>query len=307
MMKRKLPTASVLGVATAAVCFATTADALPTPVTHQTVLVEEFTATWCYYCQFAYDLLEREKVKWGDAISILSYNISDSLSTSYTERRGSEWGVTAIPTFVFHSKYKVLGTPSDNSFDNYIGLCQDISQHLEMLANYSVDTNQRKIKINLKVRSGVSFKPGDQIRFVVWEQQYNYNWYRSNFKYHVVGGVDVDPTNIPLLRPVKGSLTIDANQLGKIQEWDDLGVTVFAYRPSTKEVFASWDVGEVSLGDLNGDLNIDKKDGALYKNQIGKTVNDPDFNPAADWDGDGDCDSDDTALFRNYIKNGGLR
>ncbi len=306
-MKRSTHFTTLFGVAATAACMAPATLALPTPVTHQTVLVEEFTATWCYYCQFAYDLLEREKVNWGDAISILSYNISDELSTTYTERRGSEWNVTAIPTFVFHSKYKVLGTPSDYTFDNYVTQCQDIPQYQELLANYSVDANQKKIRINAKLRSSIYFQPGDQIRFVVWEQQYNYNWYRSNFKYHVVGGIDVDPTNIPINQAVKGSLSITASDLGSVQDWNDLGVTMFVYRPDTKEVFCSWDVGEVSLGDLNGDVNIDNKDKALYIAQIGKTSNDPDFNPAADWDGDGDCDADDTALFKAYIQNGGLR
>ena len=306
-MKRITPLASLISVAAATTCLTTGAQALPTPVTHQTVLVEEFTATWCYYCQFAYDLLEQEKADWGNAISILSYNISDSLSTTYTERRGSEWNVTAIPTFVFHSKYKVLGTPSDYTFDNDVTQCQDILQYQEMLANYSVDANQKKIRVNVKLRSSIYFQPGDQIRFVVWQQQYNYNWYRSNFKYHVVGGIDVDPTNIPINKPVSGTLVIDSTDLGSVQDWNDLGVTMFVYRPDTKEVFASWDIGEVSLGDLNGDLNIDKKDKTLYMAQIGKTSNDPDFNPAADWDYDGDCDADDTALFRAYIQNGGLR
>ncbi len=304
-MKRTLCLASAavalgLGVATLA---------LPTPITHSAVLVEDFTARWCGPCASAHDLLDRKKPQWGDEIAILTYNISDApLSNSYTERRASEWGVSAIPTLAFMGKYKQVGTPSDQAFDNYINNCKVLPQDLDMIANYSVDNASKNVRVKVKIRpKNRALTVSYDLRIVVWERQYLVNWYRSDFKYRVMGGLDVPLFTLKEGKVVKGIVDLDLDAMGPYQEWDDVGVTIYLYQRNTKEVAAAWEIGEQSLGDLNNDLKINAKDGAAYQNQVGKKLGDPGFNKAADWDQDGDVDAVDTQLFRDYVLGGGLR
>ncbi len=304
----KLQTMTILGSAFATGMLASTALAVPNTITHDVVLVEEFTATWCGYCGDAYDTLERGKEHWGDEIAILSYNTGDiPYSSPYTERRANEAGVWGIPWFWFHGTYTSIGTPSDGQFNNYVSYTQNQIPDARVIARYIPNEAAQTMKLKMKFHSDMVFYHDDELRVVVWEETFVKQWQRPDFKYHVTGGYDFYLGLVNNGQEIKGQVTIDISDLAsRIQTWDDLGMTIYMWNSETEEIRAAWDIGLYNLGDLNGDLTINMTDGNLFLDQIGKNSNDPDFNPAADWDQDDDVDNDDRALFQAYVDNGGL-
>jgi len=95
-----------------------------------------------------------------------------------------------------------------------------------------------------------------------------------------------------------------------IHNWDEIGITVYLHdrdESDDRNVGASWELGEVTLGDMNGDLSITMADKPLFINAYGSEWWQPKYNPAGDWDMNGMIDSYDRDLFIEYIQNDGMR
>ncbi len=299
-------TAAGLGVAMAGMCVMSAAAL--TPITHNSVVVEDFTATWCGPCAAAHDQIDRKKAQWGDELAVLTYNISDPpYSNSYTGRRQGEWGVSAIPTFVFQSRFKQVGVPSDGQFDNYVNSSKNLGDTMDLLGFYIPDQSNNEVDVKLKIRPHNDLTSSHELRVVVWEKQFLVNWYRSDFKYRVVGGLDIPTGLLKGGKTYQGKFSVDAAAFGPFQEWDDLGVTVLLYDRSDKSIDSVWELGIRNLGDMDRDNDIDMADGQAFLKCKGKSLGEQGYNTAADWDYNDTINQADEDLFRAYVFGGGLR
>lgn len=310
-VKMSVPLA-LAGVAAGAVVSATAALAAENPlVTTESALVDEFTATWCGPCVGAYYALERLKERWGDQVSILTYSVADELDNGYNSRRESEEGIWALPTFVFQGNWQQLGTPPDNTLDNYVQLALDTPRAARVIARYKFDTDDRII-VGMKIDALTNVINNDNVELRLVVHESNWEWNCSNgldmYQHHVQGGYDVSfPHDLQPGHPEIYVWEIDMSGNGYLRNWDEVGVTAYLYDTVTRTATASWELGQANLGDLDGNLMINRRDGALFRDQVGKTNLDPDFNPAADWDKNGVIDLTDRDLFLDYVQNGGLR
>jgi thiol-disulfide isomerase/thioredoxin len=73
------------------------------------VLFEDFTATWCGWCHFSYEIFDTLREKFGKQIITIRYHNQDELSMSNITDRSGYYKVTGYPTMVFNGNNKMLG------------------------------------------------------------------------------------------------------------------------------------------------------------------------------------------------------
>ncbi len=292
----------------AALAFASLALGAADGVTHQAIVVEEFTAEWCGPCYNGFYAMERMESRWGDAVSLLTWSIADRYTNPDGTRRQNEVGVTAIPSFLFQGTYFSVGTPTDQTIDSWIQSCQNIAPSGRIIGRWKLNPN-RVVRVGVKIQADQPLS-NYELRINVHES----NWYvycsngLTHYNHHVQQ-VFYEP--LPTMQAGEQfTLIKDYDLSGNtwIHDPEQLGVTVFLHdRASGRNVKAGWELGAVNLGDLNGDLSITRTDGVLFQAQIGKRSGQPGYNPAADWSGDNIINSTDRQLFLDYIHNGGMR
>ncbi|MBL1216903.1 MAG: hypothetical protein D8M59_05345 [Planctomycetes bacterium] len=310
---RKINGIRAAGLAVAGcTAFAATGLAQIVPVTHATVLVEEWTAEWCGPCVGGYYSMERAHDRWGDAISELTYSIADRYENPDANKREGECGVYAIPTFLFGGTYMSVGTPSDGTIDTWIAACQGITPKGRIIGHWEPDEANGKVNVGIKIEADEALSSGYELRIAIWED--NWEVYCSNglpgYHYHVqqVFYEDLPVMSVGDQYQIEARYDLSGNQW--IHNWSELGVTVYLYdrnNGNRKNVGASWSIGEVNLGDLNGDLKVSKKDGQLFRDAFGSEWYQGKYNAAGDWDQDGRIDKYDYQLFKDYWYNGGMR
>ncbi len=277
-------------------------------VTRSTVIVEEFTAEWCGPCYGGFYAMERMQDRWGDAVSLLTWSIADRYTHSDATRRQGEVGVNAIPSFLFQGTYFYVGTPSDGTIDNAVRSSQSLPKSGQVIARW-------KLKPNSVVGVGIKFQADQNLsNYELRVHIHESNWYVqcSNGLTHYNNHVQqVFYEALPAMQAGEQFTLIRNYDLSSnpwIHNMEEVGVTVFLHdRANNRSVKAGWEIGEVNLGDLNGDLNITQQDGVLFQRQIGKQIGQPGFNPAADWDQNGIITLTDRDLALEYIRNGGMR
>lgn len=311
MIKRVI-TLCLAGAACTALS-ATTALGQFAPITHPTVLIEEFTAEWCGPCVGGYYAMERAKDRWGTEISELTLSVSDNYENPDSRKRDIECGVYAIPTFLFHGTYFSVGTPSDSSIDSYIASCQAQTPKGRIIGRWVPQEGAGLVHVGIKFQADEALGDGYELRIALHENNWavycsnglpGYNYHLQQVFYEDLGG----PMTAGQQVTIVGHYDVSANTW--IHDWSQLGITVYLHDrigSSQRNVGGAWEIGEATLGDMNGDLSINLKDKDLYIKAIGSKWYQQGYNVAGDWDYDGDIDSADTALFRAYIDNGGMR
>lgn len=277
-------------------------------VTHQAIVVEEFTAEWCGPCYGGWYAMERMETRWGDAVSLLTWSISDRYTNPDGTRRQNEVGVTAIPSFLFQGLYFSVGTPSDGTIDSYITGAQNLTPSGQVIGRWKLNPN-RVVRVGIKMQADQTLS-NYELRINVHES----NWYvacsngLTHYNNHVQQ-VFYEP--LPTMQPGQQfTLIKDYDLSGNtwIHNPEELGVTVYLHdRANNRSVKAGWQLGAVNLGDLNGDLSITRTDGVLFQQQIGKRAGQQGYNPAADWDHNDVINNADRQLFLDYVHSGGMR
>lgn len=282
------------------------------PVTHVSVLAEEWTAEWCGPCVGGYYAMERAKERWGDAISEVTYSIADRYENPDANKREGECGIYAIPSFLFQGTYYSVGTPSDSTIDSWIASSQSIPRKGRIIGRYEKDATNEIMNVGVKIQADEALSAGYELRIVIWED--NWEVYCSNglpgYHYHVqqVFYEDLPVMNVGDQFTLQANYDLSGNQW--IHDWNELGVTVYLYDRNSsnrKSVHASWELAEVNLGDLNGDLSITKRDAVLFRDAYGSMWYQQSYNPAGDWDQDGKIDQYDYQLFKDYWYGGGMK
>jgi hypothetical protein len=252
--------------------------------------------------------MERMQDRWGDEVSLLTWSIADNYTHGDATRRQNEVGVTAIPSFLFQGLYFSVGVPSDNVIDAYIGNCQALTPSGQIISRWKMRNNgTASLGIRFQADTNLS---NYELRIVITEDE----WYVpcSNGLTHYNDHVQaVYYETLPTMTAGQQTLLVRDYDLSSnpwIHDYDNIEVKVFLHdRGNNRSVKAGWELGAVNLGDLNGDLRITMADGQLFLRQMGKSIGEPDFNAAADWDQNGDIDAVDRQMFLDYIRGGGMR
>ena len=80
----------------------------------QNVLFEIFTATWCGWCHYSYDIYDTLSEKYGSRIINIRYHSQDSLSMKNIGERSSYYKVNGFPTMLFNGLNKIVGADSNS-------------------------------------------------------------------------------------------------------------------------------------------------------------------------------------------------
>ena len=73
------------------------------------ILFENFTATWCGWCHFSYEIFDSLMEKYGKQIINIRYHNQDTLAMSNINDRSSFYKVNGFPTMVFNGNKKIVG------------------------------------------------------------------------------------------------------------------------------------------------------------------------------------------------------
>lgn len=75
----------------------------------QEVLVEVFSATWCGWCYYAYDIHDRLSTQYGLPIHHVRYYNQDSLAMKEAPERTAFYKISGFPTLIVNGDKKLLG------------------------------------------------------------------------------------------------------------------------------------------------------------------------------------------------------
>jgi thiol-disulfide isomerase/thioredoxin len=76
------------------------------------VLFENFTATWCGWCHYSYEIFDTLREKFGKQIINIRYHNQDELMMDNVTDRSGYYKVNGYPTMVFNGNIKMVGADS---------------------------------------------------------------------------------------------------------------------------------------------------------------------------------------------------
>ncbi|HXK70693.1 MAG TPA: thioredoxin domain-containing protein, partial [Caldisericia bacterium] len=84
----------------------------------QNVLLETFTATWCGWCHYAYEVFDELKKNFGDRILNIRYHNQDTISMQEVPERAVYYKVSGYPTVLINGSKKIVGV-DENSYPEF--------------------------------------------------------------------------------------------------------------------------------------------------------------------------------------------
>jgi thiol-disulfide isomerase/thioredoxin len=73
------------------------------------ILFENFTATWCGWCHFSYEIFDTLRERFGKQVINIRYHNQDELVMNNITDRSSYYKVNGYPTMIFNGNNKMLG------------------------------------------------------------------------------------------------------------------------------------------------------------------------------------------------------
>lgn len=271
----------------------------------RTVLLEEFTATWCGPCVPMGTALGNMLNNMGDDdLGLVQVHISDNVTIQWGTNRANMYGVTAIPTVVLEGQQKWVGY----STQNVAAIQNAINARLAVATDVVIQMGATQIDADSwEVNGTVSLEPTGTAKTVrLWTLQL-LNHYPAGTHHHnclrqAFGGVDIALTP-GSSEPFSYTINLAAYD---VQHMEDVKITVFAQKPGgyPAEVYNTY-VMTYPFGDppLQGDLT---NDGCIGQEDLGIVLSDYGCVPLGppcegDVDGDNDCDQSDLGIIlANY-------
>ncbi|MGB3480453.1 MAG: FlgD immunoglobulin-like domain containing protein [bacterium] len=219
------------------------------------VVAEKFTATGCYYCQFASGGIDSLKHEVGDSLTIIAYHCwaSDPFNNTDAEGRESYYSVGGIPHMWFDGVGSVLGAGSVSSaynayrnwFNNRKVIPPEVA--ITITGDYDPSTGVGSATASLL---NVTLDTLDGIcHFVICQRDTPYVWYldslffieRKMYPNYNGTSVTIPPGQI---EQVTHSFTVVGSW-----ERDDCYLTVFVQRPVTvsKEIVQASEIDLINL------------------------------------------------------------
>jgi len=118
----------------------------------QNVLLETFTATWCGWCHYAYEVFDELRKNFGDKILNIRYHNQDDLSIQEVPDRVAYYKVSGYPTVLINGSKKIVGV-DENSYPEFEKIVKDLltnSPKLGIYADGFVSKNELKLKAEIE-------------------------------------------------------------------------------------------------------------------------------------------------------------
>jgi thiol-disulfide isomerase/thioredoxin len=110
----------------------------------QEVLIEVFSATWCGWCYYAYDIHDRLSTEYGLSIHHVRYYNQDSLAMREAPARTAFYKISGFPTLIVNGEKKLLGA-NEQSYPEVAQWVKDSLAEAPLAGVYSyghVENNQ---------------------------------------------------------------------------------------------------------------------------------------------------------------------
>ncbi len=256
------------------------------------VLFEHYTATWCYYCQFAGEALTQMLGELDD-ITVFQVHLSDAFTTGWGNARANKYGVSGIPHVVVDGVRDRVG--ASNTAQAYNLYTYDYNWRLTIPTSVSVEVTATELRANVyNVKAEVSM---DQ------------DGTAATMEIHLIEALNNYPSSLPrdnycLMQAYnKGQQTLQPGQTITVEQQFTLTAAsqqniervqfqAFAQVPGAgnTEVFNSgvldYPFADPCPADLDGDGSIGQSDLGILLSAYGQ-------NDGGDIDGDGDTDQAD--------------
>jgi hypothetical protein len=258
------------------------------------VLYEQFTATWCYYCQFAGQALT-QMLGEVDNIAVLQVHVSDAYSTSWGNARDSKYGVGGIPHVVVDGVRDRVGAGStQQAYNTYM---YDYNWRLTVPTSVTVTVTADEVSPNVyDVSAELTMDADGTAAEMEVHLVETLNHYPSNitkYNYCVMQGfnqatITLEPGETEL---VQRQITLTA---ASQQDIENVRFVAFAQVPGygNTEVFNAGQVdypfADPCPADLDGDGYVGQADLATLLASYNQDA-------GGDIDGDGDTDQTDLA------------
>jgi thiol-disulfide isomerase/thioredoxin len=102
----------------------------------QQILVEVFSAVWCGWCYYAYDIYERLSTTYGLPIHHVRYYNQDSLAMREAPQRTGFYKVTGFPTMIINGNKKIVGA-NEHSYHQVDELVKESLNEEPLVGVYS--------------------------------------------------------------------------------------------------------------------------------------------------------------------------
>jgi len=143
--------------------------------TQRIVLAELFTATWCGYCPYATQAINKLAQEYGSSrLAVLQYHPSDSdpFGNAETDARISYYGITGYPTMIFDGTTNTVGG-WDGAYDSYNAT---ITSELQKSSGVSISLVGSLTDFAANVTASSSIQSTSaKVRFAIYEDDIPYD------------------------------------------------------------------------------------------------------------------------------------
>lgn len=118
----------------------------------QNVLLETFTATWCGWCHYAYEVFDELKKNFGDKVLNIRYHNQDELSMKEVPERAVYYKVSGYPTVLINGSKKIVGV-DENSYPEFEKIVKGLLTNPPKLGIYAdgfIDSSELKLKAEIE-------------------------------------------------------------------------------------------------------------------------------------------------------------
>lgn len=276
------------------------------PAAQRTVLMENFTATWCTHCPVVGRAIDDLMSAYPDTLVGIQYHVQDEYPLTFSDDRASFYGVFPLPDVWVDGLENKIGDFGSTDQANYDGFYAMYADRVNVPTPILLDLTVTPVNgQTYNVKADVELEAGSaplRVDVYVIDCLFRYPDYADNRAHNMVrqgfmiGSLDLDPgQSATLNQEVTFDSTSWADQeniriVGFVQEGAD-GGPAEVYQAA----LSAWPFGGADCpGDLNGD-------GAVNQQDLGILLAHYEIDDGGDVNGDGLTNQQDLGiLLANY-------
>lgn len=202
--------------------------------TQRIVLAELFTATWCGYCPYATNAINKLAEEHKSNLVVLQYHPqgSDPFGNNETDARISYYGLDGYPTMIFDGTLWDVGG-SDNKYNSYKGIIEsELMLPAEVTISFTGTLQDFTADIAI---SNMIPQISAKVRFVVYEKDIPYDAPNGEkiFTFTVRKILNEEAVSLSAGQKVSVKRTFQPQPEWELQ---NMGVVVFVQKDDTYEV-----------------------------------------------------------------------